>query len=223
MTSPSSVLSPRAVQVHTFLLVVCGVGLLLSIPPITRVARLLEPHWNPPWQTFFATYVATTALIGLSRGSSAAAVSPLRWSVILSLLVHTAFGQMLVLPMLVFSRSLAPGKDVGLLLLLLYSTCSAMMFSLIALRMELWGVARRTRPFFLQYMLFGLFVVAPWVLSFVERIPAIVAVFSPIGAALQIMQSASSAEIAVAFGFVLLMISIQLLGIRRQIRRPHAV
>ena len=52
MNSSRSLLSPRAIQTYTFLLVACGAGLLLSIPPITRVARLLEPHWNPPWQTF---------------------------------------------------------------------------------------------------------------------------------------------------------------------------
>ena len=223
MTSPRSVLSSRASQGYYFLLVACGIGLLLSIPPATRVAQLMEPSWEPPPQTFFAVYATVTALLGLTRGAAAAAWGQVRWNTILSLSAHALFGQFLVLPFLIFSRALLPGRDAALLLLVAYSTLVAVMFSLIALRLELWGGARRTRPFILQYAVLGLFLGVPWVLTSVARAPQIVAVFSPIAAALRILQPASAAEIAVAFASVLLMISVQLLRIRHPIRRTHAV
>lgn len=223
MTSTSSVLSSRAIQGYYFLLFACGIGLLVSIPPATRVAQLMEPHWEPPPQTFFVVYVTITALLGLARGSASASWGRLRWNTILSLSVHAMFGQFLALPFLIFSRALLPGRDVALLLLIVYATMAAFMFSLIGLRLGIWGSARRSRPFVLQYTLFGLFLVVPWIVSFLARIPSIVAAFSPIGAALRIMQPASGAENALAFTSVLLMICIQLFSIRRPIRRSHAV
>lgn len=223
MTSPNSVLSSRAIQGYYFLLVSCGIGLLFSIPPATRVAQLMAPHWEPPPQTFFAVYVTITALLGLARGAAAASWGRVRWNTIVSLSVHAMFGQFLVLPLLIFSRALLPGRDTALLLLVAYSTLATLMFSLIALRLELWGTARRSRPFILQYTVFGLFLVVPWVLTFLARTPPIVAVFSPIGAALRILQPAPATESIVAFASVLLIISIQLFSIRRPIRRTHAV
>jgi hypothetical protein len=222
MTSPSSVISSRAIQGYYFLLVACGIGLIFSIPPATRLAHLMQTHWEPPPQTFFAVYLTVTALLGLTRGAAASSWGRVRWNTVLSLSMHAAFGQFLVLPFLIFSRALLPGRDTALLLLVAYSTLVALLFSLIALRLELWGNARRTRPFVLQYAAFGLFLVVPWVLTFLARIPPIVAVFSPLGAALTILRPASATENTVAFAFLLLMICIQLLSIRRPIRRTHA-
>jgi tryptophan-rich sensory protein len=223
MTRPSSILSSRAVQGYYSLLVACGIGLLFSIPPTTRVAQLMEPHWEPPPQTFFVVYMAITALLGLARGSASASWGRVRWNTISSLAALVLFGQFLVLPHLLFSRALLPGRDAALFVLVAYATLVALMFSLISLRLELWGTARRTRPFVLQYTVFGLILIVPWVLSFIARIPPIVVILSPIGATLRIMRIASATENAVAFAFVLLMISIQLLRIRRFIRRTHAV
>ncbi len=223
MINTRSVLSSRALQGYYFLLVACGIGILLSIPPATRVAQLMEPHWDPPPQTFFVVYVTITALLGLARGSAAASWGRVRWSTLLVLLVHTLFGQLLALPFLVFSRALLPGRDTALVLLVVYSTLAALMFSLIALRLELWGTVRRSRPFVLQYTVFGLILAVPWVVSIIAQVPPIVAVLSPIGAALRIMHPASAAENSTALVFALLMIGIQLLSIRRPIRRHHAV
>jgi hypothetical protein len=223
MSRSASVLSGRTVQGYYFLLIACGVGLLFSIPPATRVAQLLEPHWEPPPQTFFVVYVAVTALLGLARGSAAASWGRVRWNTILSLAGLVLFGQFLVLPHLLFSRALLPGRDVAIFLLVAYSTLVAMMFSLISLRLELWGTARRTHPFVVQYTVLGSVLLVPWILGFIARIPAIVVALSPIGAALGILGPASAMENAVAFAFILLMISIQLLRIRRLIRRTHAV
>jgi hypothetical protein len=223
MTSLSSVLSSRATQGYYFLLVSCGIALLFSIPPATRVAQLMQPHWEPPPQTFFAVYVTITALLGLARGAAAASWGRVRWNTILSLSVHAMFGQFLVLPFLIFSRALLPARDAALIVLVAYSTLAALMFSLIALRLELWGSARRTRPFILQYVVFGLILVVPWFLTFVPRTPPIVALLSPIGAAMRILRPASATENVVAFACVLLIISIHLLSIRRTIRRTHAV
>jgi tryptophan-rich sensory protein len=223
MTRPDSILSSRAIQGHYFLLIACGIGLLFSIPPVARVAQLMEPHWEPPPQTFFVVYVAITALVGLARGSAAASWGRVRWNTVRSLAVLVLFGQFLVLPYLIFSRALLPGRDTALLLLVGYSTLASLMFSLLSLRLGLWGSARRTRPFVLQYTVFGLFLVVPWVLRFATRIPPIASLLSPINAALRIVHPASAAENAAAFAFVLLMISLQLLRIRRLIRRAHAV
>ena len=223
MTNPSSVLSSRAIQGYYFLLVACGIGLLFSIPPATRVAQLMEPHWEPPAQTFFAVHVTITALLGLARGAAAASWGRVRWNTLLSLSAHALFGQFLVLPFLIFSRALLPGRDAALLLLVAYSTLAALMFSLIALRLESWGSVRRARPGILQYTVFGLVLVVPWVLAALAPTLPIIAVFSPIGAALSIVQPASAAETAVAFASVLLMISVQLLRIRQPIRRTHVV
>ena len=223
MISPRSILSSRALQGYYLLLVACGVSILFSLPPATRVAQLMEPHWDPPPQTFFVVYATITALLGLARGSAAASWGRLRWHTILTLTAHTLFGQLLALPFLIFSRALLPGRDVALFLLVAYTSLAALMFSLIALRLELWGTARRHRPFVLQYTVFGLFLAVPWAASMIGRIPPIVAVLSPIGATLRIMQPASAAENIVTLAFVLLMIGIQLLSIRRPIRRTHAV
>jgi len=221
--SPRSIFASRALQGYYFLLATCGISMLLSIPPATRVAQMMEPHWAPPPQTFFVVYATITALVGLARGSAAASWGRVRWDTILAVTAHTLFGQLLALPFLIFSRTLLPGRDVSLCLLVMYSTLAALMFSLIALRLELWGSVRRHRAFVLQYVIFGLFLAVPWMASMTVQIPPIVAVLSPIGATLRIMRPASATENIATFAFVLLMIGIQLLSIRRPIRRPHAV
>ncbi len=223
MSSSCSPISPHVIQGYYFLLVSCGIALLLSIPPSTHVAQLMEPHWEPPPQAFYMTYVIVTAILGLARGSAAPSWGRVGWRTVSSLALLVLFGQCLVLPHLLFSRALLPNKDIVPLLLFVYAALVGWMFSLVALRLELWGTARRTRPFLVQYAVLGLVLIAPWLLSLSEHVPRIVATFSPIGAALGIVHSAPSGEHAVAFGFVALMILLQLLGLRHPIRRAHAI
>jgi hypothetical protein len=223
MTRSDSVFSNSAVQGYLLLLVACGAGLLLAIPSGTRVSHLLAPHWKPSPLLFFITYFTITSVLGTFRGISATRWSRLQWGTLLRLAGHALFGQLLVLPYLVFARALLPGSSTVIPLIAVYATLAAYMFSLIGLQLELWGRARRAHTFILQYMIFGLFFLLPWLIALVPRIPSAIMLLSPVGAALRITQQGSAWELSVAFGFVLLMICLQLLRIRRPIRRSHAV
>jgi len=218
-----SVLSNSAVQGYLLILLACATGLLFSIPAGGRVSQLIDVRWQPSPFVFHLTYLTLIALLGTFRGIAAARWERLRWETLPRLLWHILFGQLVVLPLLFFARALLPGHDLALPLLVLYSTLASFMFALISLRLALWGVARQTHTFMLQYALFGLVLLVPWSLGFVPHVPSAVTLLSPLGAALRIVQSAPSLELLVAYAFLVALVFAQILGLRRSLRRTHAV
>jgi hypothetical protein len=223
MTRTDSLFSGSAVQGYLLLLLACGAALLLSIPAGTRVAHLMSPIWKPSPLLFHLTYLTLTSLLGTFRGIAATRWYRLQWGTASRLAIHGLFAQLMVLPYLVFARALLPGSGAVVLLLVPYATLTAFMFSLIGLRLDLWGRARRAHTFVLQYAIFGFIYLLPWVIGLLPRTPSIITVLSPVGAALRIAQAGTALELSVAFVFVLLMIFMQALSIRRRIRRAHVV
>ena len=223
MRNRDSVLSAGAVQGYFLLLFACGAALLLSIPSGARVAQLLEVQWRPSPLVFHVTCLTLLALLGTFRGISAASWERPAWKTLYALVGHVLLGQLLLLPYLFFARALLPGKEHVLPLFVVYSSLVSFMFGSIALRLDLWGRTRDVHTFMLQYALFALLFLVPWSLGFVPGIPSIVTLVSPLGATLYILESPSTAGLLVAFAFVLLLTLAQLPGIRRLIRRPHAI
>ena len=223
MTKQDSVFSSGAVQGYVLLLLACGAGLLFSIPAGARVSDLLELSWSPSPLVFYLTYVTLVGLFGTFRGVAATRWNRHGWGTVLRIAGHILFGQLLLLPYLLFSRSLLAGRGVVLPLLALYATCASIMFSLIAHRVELWGRTRRTHTFLLQYTLFGLVLVLPWAIGLISQVPTVLTLLSPIGAALKIVRDASAGELVLAFAFVVAIACAQLVGIQRTLRRSHVV
>jgi len=223
VTRPDSVFSSSAAQGYFLLLVACGGGLLFSIPAGAHVSNLMEVHWNPSPVVFHLTYLTLLSLLGTFRGIAAARWDLQAWKSLPRLGAHILFGQLIVLPYMLFSRALLPGRPLVLLLLGAYAMLIAFMFSLIAFRLDRWGRARHAHTFMLQYAIFGLALLLPWALGLIPQVPGAISLFSPLCAGLRITQSASAEELAIAFAFALLMIAIQLVGIRRSTRRSHAV
>jgi hypothetical protein len=218
-----SVFSGGAIQGYFMLLLACGAALLFSIPRGARVAQLMELRWTPSPLVFHLTYVTLICLLGAFRGSAATQWDRPGARTLVHLAGHILFGQLTVLPCLLFSRSLLAGRDFVLPPLVLYATLTAFMFALLAFRLDLWGRARQTHTFMLQYALFGVLFVLPWVIGFLPTVPGAITLLSPIGATLKLVEGAPAAESIVSFAFVLAIISSQLLGVRRWIRRSHAI
>jgi hypothetical protein len=183
----------------------------------------MDVQWKPSPLVFHLTYLTLTALLGTFRGIAAAAWERPAREILLRLAGHVLFGQLIVLPYLFFARSLLPGKELVLPVLVTYSSLASFMFAAIALRLDSWGRARNAHTFMLQYALFAFLFLVPWSLGFVPGVPSIVTLFSPIGTALRVMQSPSPLDLFVAYAFVLAVALTQLLAIRRTARRPHAV
>lgn len=223
MTQSDSVFSSGAVQGYLLLLVACGAGLLFSIPAGAHVADLMNLSWNPSPLVFHLTYVALLGILGTFRGIAAARWDRAVWDRVVRLGMHVLFGQVIVLPYLFFSRALLPGSAWPLVLLAVYATLASYMSSLVALRLERWGAARHAHTFLLQYATFGAVFFVPWAIGLVPRVPSAVALLSPLGAGLRILQSAPAQELLIAFGFVLFVIAVLLPGMRRPMRRSHAV
>ena len=162
-------------------------------------------------------------LLGTFRGMAATRWDRHGWGTVLRIAGHILFGQLLLLPYLLFSRSLLAGRGLVLPLLALYAACASIMFSLIAYRVELWGRTRRTHTFLLQYTVFGLVLILPWAVGLITQVPTVLTLLSPIGAALKIIQDASAGELVLAFAFVVAIACVQLVGIQRTLRRSHAV
>ena len=223
MIGRDSVFSSGAVQGYLLLLLACGAALLFSIPSGARVSDLLELRWNPSPLVFHLTYVTLLGLLGTFRGIAATRWERQGWGSLARVAGHVLFAQALLLPCVLFSRSLLPGRGLVLPLLVLYATCVAIMFSLIAYRVELWGRARRIPTFLLQYAIFGLVLILPWLISLIPSAPAVLMLLSPIGAGLRMVRNASASELVLAFAFVGITASLQLLGLRRTLRRTHGV
>lgn len=223
MTGSESLFSGRAVQENAWLLVVCGIALLLSIPSGDAVEDALRNSWTPSPLVFVAIYVLTLSFQGALRGASAA-----RWglpsrAVPGTLLRHVLFSQLIALPCLLFARALLPGVEFAWALLLLHATLASFAFSLLAFRVARWGASRQAQTSLLPALLVSLALGLPCILDLLPQVPAIVRLASPIGVALTIARSPTVAELLVAFLFAAIAMSSQWLGIRRSSRRIQHV
>jgi len=220
---PESVFSASSVQGLVLLLVICGGALLLSVPAGSRVSDLIVRQWTPSPVLFHMAYVAFASLLGVHRGMAASRWNRLRWHTLGTLAAHVLFAQLVVLPLLVFARALLPGRGSATALLIAYTSLCAFTFAVIGLRIDCWGRARRAHTFFLQYTLLGAVLIVPWALGLLSAVPSALSLLSPLGATLRIVRLATPAELAIAFAFPVLLCLGQMPGMRRLIRRAHAV
>jgi len=223
VTKQDSVFSSGAVQGYLLLLLACGAALLFAIPSGARVSDLLELRWNPSPLVFYLTYVTLVGLLGTFRGIAATRWDRRGGSAVVRIVGHVLFGQLLLLPYLLFSRAFLAGRGLALPLLALYVTCVAIMFSLLAYRVARWGTTRRVHTFLLQYTLFGLVLILPSAVGLIPQVPAALTLLSPIGATVKIVRGASAPELVLAFAFTVAIAFAQLIGIQRTVRRTHAV
>ncbi|MGD9676230.1 MAG: hypothetical protein AB7V19_06060, partial [Candidatus Bipolaricaulia bacterium] len=110
------------------LVLLCGIALVLSVPGARVVRDLgstqqivrtlgLDMTW-----VFLDVYVLAMGLLGLGLASARAEQRERRSQRVGRLTLRLLLGQLLCLPYLVFSRALFPGRDAGLVLVVLLAT-----------------------------------------------------------------------------------------------------
>lgn len=97
--------------VYGIFIVACTLVLTFSMPWASRLSELITLPWQPFPLTFFLVYAFLSGAMALNRGASAVPNEQNLGPEALSLvLVRIAFGQLLVLPLVTYSRVLFPGE-----------------------------------------------------------------------------------------------------------------
>ena len=223
---PESVFSMSSLQGFLTLVIVCGIALLFSIHPGARVESLHASRWIIPPSSFHVVYVLMLGLLGVSRGALIAANLPARIfrpKLYAQMAQHILVAQLLMLPFLVFSRSVFPDRSGSLLLLFVYATLISFLFCLISYRLDLRSMQRRRSAFLLRYGVYFACVLIPFGLGVSTRALSAFVSLSPIGVAQQIVGELSALPLAVAFVFPVVATLLLLIRSRPVLRRGHEV
>jgi hypothetical protein len=116
MRLDKALLSDHGAAVYAILIAGSAAVLMFSMPWASRLSELIAHPWHPFPLPFFLTYTLLSAVVALNRGASAVpSAAVLRPSSLLLVLVRIGFGQLLVLPLLTYSRVLFPTDPSGVL------------------------------------------------------------------------------------------------------------
>jgi len=223
---PESVFSMASLQGFLTVVIACGIALLLSIHPGARVAALHGSRWIIPPSSFHIVYVLMLGFLGVGRGALIAANLPLRVfrpKLYGQIAQHIVLAQLLVLPLLVFSRSVFPDRSGSLLLLFVYATLISFLFALVSYRLDLRGMRRKRSAFLLRYGIYVGYVLIPFGLGISTRALSGFVSLSPIGVTQQIVGEISALPLVVAFLFPVLATLLLLVRGRPTLRRGHEV
>lgn len=140
----------------------CGVGLILSIPFARHVQDFSK--FGYLWSvsaSFFFIYVLFLGVLGLNLGATSAARGECGKRMFLYLSGRIFLAQFLSLPFLLFERALHPGKEIALVLIVLYGAIVALLFAGTSRLIE--GSTRRgsSQRFILKYFIFALYFFVP--------------------------------------------------------------
>ena len=219
-----SVFSTSSLQVYLSMTVLCGIALALSIQPSSRIAALpFFSHWP---SLFHLAFVLLFGMFAVNRGAVIAANTSariLRLKLVFRFLEHIAYGLLLLLPYLVFSRALLPARIAGVFVLSLYVVVLAFFFCLVSFRLEIRSGRRRPGAFLLRYSLYATFCLVPFGIGMSHPSLSCILSASPIGFATRIIEGASAIELFMGFLIPSIGILWLLTRLRRIDGRHHAV
>ena len=218
-----SVFSTSSLQAYLSLTVLCGIALALSIQPSSRIVAL---HFSHPPSLFHLAFVFLFGMFSVNRGAVIAANTSariLRLKLVFRFLEHIAYGLLLLLPYLVFSRALLPAGIAGIFILVLYVAVLSFFFCLLSFRLELRGNSRRRGAFLLRYGLYAAFCLVPFGIGMSHRSLSVILSVSPIGLATRIIEGASAIDLFAGFLVPSIGILWLLTRLRRIDRRHHAI
>lgn len=221
-----SVFSTSSLQAYLSLVLLCGIALVLSIQPSSRIAELRASDFAYPPSLFPLAFVSIFGLFAVNRGAVIAAntsVRIFRLKLILRFLEHIAYGLLLLLPYFVCCRALLPDRVAGIFVLVLYVAVSSLFFCLVSFQLELRGHRRRREAFLLRYGLYAAFCLIPFGIGMSHRSFSAILSVSPIGLATRIIGGASAIDLLVGFLVPSIGILWLLTRLRRIDRRHHAI
>ena len=221
-----SVFSTSSLQAYLSLIMLCGIALALSIQPPARIAAILSSGSTYPASLFHLAFVLLFGMFAVNRGAVIAkntSVRILQLKVILRFLEHIAYGLLLLLPYVVFSRALLPDRLAGIFILILYVAVSSLFFCLVSFRLELRSNRWKSGAFLQRYGLYAAFCLVPFGVGMSHRSLSVILSVSPIGVVARIIGGASAIDLVVGFLVPSVGILWLLIRLQRIDRRPHAI
>lgn len=167
-----------------------GLALVLSVPGVRTVGNLAGASLLVRTPTFFYTLALFMGLLGLGIGATSAERGERGAGMVRCLLLRVLLGEWLVLPYLVFSRALFPGREGAFALVILYTTLVSLLCAIVSRLVEQPLRWRSSTGFLVKYVLFLSYNVVP-----LAGIPFL----SPLGATRLLLEGATPAATAAAF------------------------
>lgn len=182
----------------TFLLL-CGVGLILSIPIAREIQDFSKLNYIFSISTlFFYIYLVFLGVLGLNLGATSAARGECGKRMFIHLIGRVFFAQFLSLPFLLFERALFPGKEGTFALILLYGTIISLLCTGTSRLIEGSKKWSSSLKFILKYSLFVVYFFAPF---------GILPSLSPLTSVAALLHGEKASKLLLIFGvpFILLM------------------
>ena len=143
------------------LVLFCGLALILSIPPGRQVKDFGSLASLQRQGMYFYLYVFFSATLGLSLGTLAASQREAGRALYVHLLARIALGQSLLRPYFIFARTLYPGREGMLVVVVLYATLVSFLMSIVSRLIEENGHGTSPRGFLGKYAAFVIYFTAP--------------------------------------------------------------
>jgi len=192
-----TLLADHGATVYVMLIIVCTLVLMFSMPWASRLSELISQPWQPFPVPFFLTYAFLSAAIALNRGASVVPSDQLLQTRALGLvLVRIGFGQLLILPLISYSRVLFPDGAGAIFLSVGYVLLFSMSLGFLGILFELHAARRARSSTAVRYGFLMLYAGVP-LLFLVAKQPAIraVATTSPMAAVWRLLsQEGTAAE-----------------------------
>ena len=209
MTRRYGLIDRESWQPFFSLLLFCGIGLLVTIPPARYVRDFDRIAFLPGVPIYLYAYAVFMGILGLNLGAISAARGERGWVVIPLLTGRIFLAQCLVLPYFVFARALYPGREVAFVLIILYTTIVCLLCAVTSRLIEGQKPQGTPRGFVLKYALYTIYCVVPLL-----GVP----VLSPLGAVLQILNGEEFALLLVAYGVPVVLAAGVVLLLHRRLR-----
>ena len=167
-----------------------GVALVLSVPGARAVGDLARASFLVRTPTFFYALTLFMGLLGLGIGATSAERGERGERMVRCLLLRVLLGEFLVLPYLVFSRALFPGREGAFALVILYTTLVSLLCAIVSRLVEQPLRWRSSTGFLVKYVFFLGYNAVPL---------AGVPLLSPLGATRVLLEGATPVAAAAAF------------------------
>jgi hypothetical protein len=210
MTREHGLIDRESWQPFFSLLLFCGIGLLLTIPPAWNVRQFGTITFLPGVPIYMYSYSLFMGILGLNLGAISAVRGEWGWQGIGLLTGRILLAQCLVLPYFVFARALYPGKEVAFVLIIFYTTIVALLCATTSRLIE--GPPHKSAPrgFLLKYAGYIIYCVIPFL-----GLP----ILSPLGAVARILDGESSLVLLMAYTVPFFMLLLVMVVLHWQYRR----
>ena len=139
-----ALLGDHGAPIYAALIFGCGLVLTFSMPWASRLSELISQPWHPFPLPFLLTYTFFSAVVALNRGASVVPNDGLRPMGVPLALLRVAFGHLLVLPLVAYSRVLFPGGAGALVVVVGYVLLIGVLQAHVGILLEV-HTARRVR------------------------------------------------------------------------------